>query len=80
MGSGGGTQVRAREGRRGCFLYKRGVGAANQREGYNGRRENGDKTSFERTKSGRHKYAKTSRRPGLKGAVHLLDQNDEFVR
>ena len=50
------------------------------REGCNGRMGDGDKTTFGHTQSGRHKYAKASRRPGLKGAVHLLDQNDEFVR
>jgi len=77
---GSGSQVRAREGRGGYFLYKRGVGAANQREGYNGRRGDGDKTTLGHTHSGRHKYAKASRRRELKGAVHLLDQNDELVR
>jgi len=62
------------------FLYKQGVAAANQRERCNGRGGDGDKTTFARTQSGRHKCAKASRRLGLKGAVHLLDQNDEFVR
>ena len=44
-----GTPARAREGRWGYFLYKRGVAAANQREGYNGRRGDGDKTTFGHT-------------------------------
>ena len=61
----------------GYFLYKQGVAAANQRKRCRG---DGDKTTFARTQSGRHKCAKASRRPGLEGAVHLLDQNDEFVR
>jgi hypothetical protein len=75
-----GTQARAREGRWGYFLYKRGVAAANQREGYNGRRGDGDKTTFGHTRSGRHKDAKANRRRELRGAVRLLDQNDELVR
>lgn len=64
----------------GYFLYKRGVAAAQPKGGYNGRRGYGDKTTFGRTRSGRHKYAKASRRRELKGAVRLLDQNDELVR
>ena len=51
---GFGAQARAREGRGGYVLYKRGVGAVNQREGYNGRRGDGDKPTFEHTESGRH--------------------------
>ena len=58
------------KGQRGLFLYTRGVGDANEREvggAYNGRRGDGDKTTFEHPESGRHKYAKTSRRPGQEG-------------
>jgi len=80
VGSVMGTQARAREGRWDTSYINAGVAAANQREGYNGRRGYGDKTTFGRTRSGRHKYAKASRRRELKGAVRLLDQNDELVR
>jgi hypothetical protein len=69
---GSGVQARAREGRWGYFLYKRGVAAANQREGYNGRRGDGDKTTFGHTQSGRHKYAKASRRRELRGRYTFL--------
>ena len=40
----------------------------------------GDKTTFAHTQSGLRKSAKANRGPELEGAVHLLDQNDEFVR
>lgn len=51
------------------FYINTAWGAAiNQKgEGYHGRRGDGDKTTFEHTQTGRHKYSKPSRWPGLKG-------------
>ena len=79
VGSVMGTQARAREGRWDTSYINAAWVLPTKGRDITAVGETVIRRLFGHTRSGRHKYAKANRRRELKGAVRLLDQNDELV-